>query len=59
MIRNFTLFDDEVLPLEDVLELVDFEENNPEESQFNTDANLQYRIFLSRISDQATPTQED
>ena len=55
MLTSFTLFDDEVLPLKDVLELIDYEENHPEESQFRAAANLQYRIFLARMAGSPAP----
>ena len=55
MLNSFTLFDDEVLPLEDVLKLIDYEENHPEESHFRAAANLQYRIFLARMAGKPTP----
>lgn len=51
MLTSFTLFDDEVLPLEDVLELVDYEESNPEDSQFRTEQDRQYKIFLARMAE--------
>jgi hypothetical protein len=46
----FTIFDDEVLPLEEILELVDYEENNPEESFFMQQGNLVYRQFLAKLA---------
>lgn len=46
----FTVFDDEILSLEDVLELVDYEENNPEETFFSTNNNRLYREFLAWLA---------
>lgn len=48
---DFTLFDDEVLPLKDVLELIDYEEDNPEDSYFLIEADKEYKQFLARLAE--------
>lgn len=49
--RNFNLFDDEVLPLKDVLELIDYEEDNPEDAYFLIEADKEYKQFLARLAE--------
>lgn len=49
--NSFVFLGEEVLPLTDVLELVDYEETNPDESVFQIEADRQYRLFLARLAD--------
>jgi hypothetical protein len=49
--RTFNLFDDEVLPLADILELIDYDDSDNDDAPFLRDANLQYRQFLARLAE--------
>jgi hypothetical protein len=51
MLYDFTLFDDEVLPLDDVLKLIDYDESDEPDAVFRREANLQYRQFLARLAE--------